>query len=147
ARHDADPADADSLALSDADLGTLAVEPQRYAAYRAAVRAEYAHLPLRDYLEARVAIITKLLARRRLYGSPLGVVWEEPARENLSAELQRLQGELSRLRAEDPGAGADATAPERDGARPDAERRTPDGATRPAERRTPDGAAPPAERR
>ncbi|MEE6295529.1 HD domain-containing protein [Georgenia wangjunii] len=109
-RHDADPADADCLALSDADLATLAVEPQRYAAYRAAVRAEYAHLPLRDYLEARVAIITKLLARRRLYGSPFGAMWEEPARENLSAELQRLKAELAKLCAGDADGGAGSAA-------------------------------------
>jgi predicted metal-dependent HD superfamily phosphohydrolase len=103
-RHDAGPDDIDALALSDADLGILAVEPQRYAAYRAAVREEYAHLPLRDYLEARVAILTKLLGRPRLFVSPFSAAWEEPARENLSAELHRLRAELAALDGDHPAA-------------------------------------------
>src|SRR5690606_37797331 len=50
ARHDADERDVDALALCDADLGTLAVEPQRYTAYRKAIREEYAHIPEEDYV-------------------------------------------------------------------------------------------------
>ncbi|MEE6288689.1 hypothetical protein V2J52_13595 [Georgenia sp. MJ173] len=100
-RHDADEQDVDALALCDADLGTLAVEPQRYAGYRKAVRAEYAHIPERDYVESRIAIITKLLARRRLFVSPFSLAWEEPARENLTAELSHLRARLAALGAAD----------------------------------------------
>jgi predicted metal-dependent HD superfamily phosphohydrolase len=98
-----DTLDADTQALCDADLATLAVEPQKYANYRRDVRAEYAHLPLRDYLTARIAILTKLLGRKRLFASPLGHPWEDPARQNLSAELQRLKVELAALPADDAG--------------------------------------------
>ena len=83
--------DVDIQALCDAELGTLAVEPQRYAAYRRDVRAEYQHIPIRDYLAARIAILTKLLKRKKIFLSPLGRDWEDPARQNLTAELERLK--------------------------------------------------------
>ena len=102
-RHDADPRDIDSLALCDADLAVLAADPQRYRAYRKAVREEYAHIPPRHYLEARIAIVTKLLARRHLFLSPMGAQWEDAARENLRAELDRLQADLAALGECAPG--------------------------------------------
>ena len=94
--------DVDIQALCDAELGTLAGEPQRYAAYRRDVRAEYAHLPIRDYLTARIAILTKLLSRKRIFSSPLGLGWEDPARQNLRAELKRLESELAALAEDEP---------------------------------------------
>jgi len=96
-RHEAKAKDIDCLALSDADLAVLASDPQKYQAYRKKVRAEYAHIPLRHYLEARIAIIGKLLARRNIFVSPMGQQWEDAARENLSAELDRLRAELGEL--------------------------------------------------
>ena len=68
------------------------------------MRDEYAHIPLADYLRARTAIITKLLDRRSLFSSPLGAAWEEPARQNLDAELQRLRKEQKKLDASAPPA-------------------------------------------
>lgn len=96
-RHDADPGDVDCMALCDADLGTLSVDPQRYKAYRKRVREEFAHIPVRDYLEARIAIVSHLLARRSIFTSPLASSWEESARQNLSAELVKLKAELATL--------------------------------------------------
>ena len=90
--------DIDALALNDADLGTLAVEPQQYKRYRRMVREEYAHIPVEDYLRARLTIITRLLDREMLFSSPLGQRWERPARQHLQAEKQRLTDELARLR-------------------------------------------------
>ncbi len=101
-RHDPAPGDVDCAALCDADLGGLAVEPQRYRDYQADVRAEYAHIPTADFLDARITIITKLLSRDTLFTSPLGGAWEDPARQNLSAELQRLKKEQSKLEAAPP---------------------------------------------
>ena len=96
-RHDPDPADFDCAVLSDADLGGLAVEPQRYKAYRESVRAEYSHIPVADFVRARITIITRLLAREHLFTSPLGTAWEDAARQNLGAELQRLRKESAKL--------------------------------------------------
>ena len=96
-RHDPAPGDFDCAVLCDADLGGLAVEPQRYKAYQEDIRAEYAHIPTPDFLRARIAIITKLLSRDSLFTSPLGSAWEDSARQNLSAELHRLTKEYARL--------------------------------------------------
>ncbi|AMD86790.1 hypothetical protein AXF14_03225 [Actinomyces radicidentis] len=102
-RHNLAPNDIDALALNDADLGTLAVEPQQYKKYREQVRAEYAHIPAEDYLRARLTIIGKLLGRETLFSSPLGARWELPARENLEAEKRRVEAELEKL-PHDPNA-------------------------------------------
>ena len=96
-RHEADHDDVEALTLCDAHLGTLAVEPGHYEAYRAAIRQEYAHIAEEDYVGARLAIVTKLLARRRLFVSPFTLDWEQPARENLTAELGRLRMRLTAL--------------------------------------------------
>ena len=93
--------DIDALALNDADLGALAVEPQQYKRYRRMVREEYAHIPVEDFLRARLTIITRLLDREVLFSSPLGQRWERPARQNLQAEKQRLTDELARLRPDE----------------------------------------------
>jgi predicted metal-dependent HD superfamily phosphohydrolase len=95
--HDCDTRDIDQLALVDAHLAILAKSPQDYRAYRETVRREYSHLPPRHYLQARIAIVDRLLARRRIFGSPMCVNWEEPARENLTSELAILTEELAEL--------------------------------------------------
>lgn len=101
-RHAADPSDMDAAVLCDADLAVLASEPQRYRTYLEDVRREYAHIPERDFLEARSAIVAKLLARPSVFVTPLAHPWEESARQNLGAEQQRLTKELARLDAESP---------------------------------------------
>ncbi|WP_022919565.1 HD domain-containing protein [Ruania albidiflava] len=108
ARHSAPKDDIDAQALCDADLGILAAEPQRYAAYRKQVREEYAHIPQADYVRARLAIVTKLLSRPHLFQSPMAQDWEDAARENLTAELDRLTAQLAQLPeepADEAGAG------------------------------------------
>lgn len=107
ARHSAPKDDIDAQALCDADLGILAAEPQRYAAYRKQVRAEYAHIPQGDYVRARLAIVTKLLSRPHLFQSPMAQDWEDAARENLTAELDRLTAQAADLPPAEP---ADAAA-------------------------------------
>lgn len=100
--HDCDTRDIDQLALVDAHLAILAKSPQDYRAYRETVRREYSHLPPRHYLQARIAIVDRLLARRRIFGSPMCVTWEEPARENLTSELAILTEELAELGPDGP---------------------------------------------
>lgn len=146
ARHDADEHDVDALALCDADLGTLAVEPQRYVAYKRAIREEYAHIPEPDYVASRLAILTKLLQRRRIFVSPFSLSWEEPARENLAAELSHLRARLAELGGTEhpaeectPRPGSATSWPSRGPAAP----ASPAPAARPAGAGQPD-AAPPA---
>lgn len=91
--------DMDQLALRDAHLGSLAVEPQKYRHYLSDLQAEYAHIPFSHFLFARAQIVGKLLARKKLFYSPLAVQWEQPARENLEAEAERLKAKLAELSA------------------------------------------------
>src|SRR5699024_8172834 len=46
----------------------------------------------------------RLLKRRRLFVSPFSLAWEEPARENLAAELSHLRARLAELGGSEPAA-------------------------------------------
>ncbi|WP_347895836.1 HD domain-containing protein [Nocardioides secundeburneus] len=80
--------DANGCVLSDADLGILAAPAERYAAYVAAVRAEYDHLDDATFAAGRRAVLDDLLAKPRLFHTPYAVEqWEAAARANVAAEL------------------------------------------------------------
>lgn len=87
----------DAAVLSDADLAILAADPQRYKSYLHDVRAEYAEIPEDRFLRSRREIVKKLLGRERLYTSPLGANWESQARQNLTAELARLDKAIAAM--------------------------------------------------
>lgn len=83
--------DRNGEALCDADLAILAAAPERYAAYTAAVRAEYAHVPDEQFRLGRSKVLRALLDGPSLYRTPLAHAhWEAGARANLNAELDRL---------------------------------------------------------
>ncbi|MFF5705910.1 hypothetical protein ACFY7H_26045 [Streptomyces sp. NPDC012794] len=89
--HDPAPGDTNGEALCDADLGVLAGDPAAYAAYAAAVRAEYGFVPDEAFRTGRAAVLRGLLALPRLFRTPYGAAhWEGPARRNLEAELASL---------------------------------------------------------
>ncbi|OKL45919.1 HD domain-containing protein [Boudabousia marimammalium] len=96
-KHSAAPEDIDARVLVDAELSMLAASPQDYRKYREAIAAEYSHIPRARFLAGRKMIITHLLERPKLFISPLGAAWEKPARENLEAELTKVNAELSKL--------------------------------------------------
>ncbi|MFJ5674526.1 hypothetical protein [Streptomyces sp. NPDC093097] len=86
------PDDRDGAVLCDADLAVLAGSPDAYAAYAAAVRAEYAFVPDPDFRAGRAAVLRQLLALPRLFRTPWAHDhWEGPARHNLSTELALLE--------------------------------------------------------
>ena len=87
------PADGDDAGelLSDADLGILAADPDRYAAYVATVRREYAHVPDEAFAAGRAAILRDLLAKATLFHTTYAREhWEERARANVARELTEL---------------------------------------------------------
>ncbi|MFE4636585.1 hypothetical protein ACFRJ1_24845 [Streptomyces sp. NPDC056773] len=91
--HDPAPGDANGELLCDADLGVLAGTPQEYAAYAAAVRAEYGFVPDEAFRDGRAAVLRQLLGLPRLFRTAYGAAhWEAPARANLAAELAQLSG-------------------------------------------------------
>jgi predicted metal-dependent HD superfamily phosphohydrolase len=88
------PADDDPAGqvLCDADLGILAADDERYAAYTAGVRAEYAQVPDADFAAGRAAVLRDLLAKPTLFHTATARrEWEEPARANVSNEIAQLE--------------------------------------------------------
>ncbi|MET9961006.1 hypothetical protein ABZ128_18465 [Streptomyces sp. NPDC006326] len=91
--HDPASGDTNGEVLCDADLAVLAGGPEAYAAYTAAVRAEYGFVPDDAFRTGRAAVLRQLLDLPRLFRTPHGTAhWEAPARHNLAAELARLTG-------------------------------------------------------
>lgn len=77
----------------DADLAILGASPERYAAYAAAVRREYAHVPDTDYRIGRSAVLKKFLGRPQLYFTPeMRARYEAIARKNIAMEIHSLGG-------------------------------------------------------
>jgi predicted metal-dependent HD superfamily phosphohydrolase len=93
--HAAADGDPDGSLLCDADLAILAADADRYAAYAAAVRDEYAHVPDEAFRSGRARILRALLELPSIYRlAPLRRVWEERARANLTAELAGLNSDF-----------------------------------------------------
>lgn len=89
AAHDPDDTDRNGAVLCDADLAVLASGPDDYAAYVAAVRAEFAHLDDQTFAGGRAAVLQSLADRPVLFRTAHGRThWEAVARDNLTRELQ-----------------------------------------------------------
>lgn len=89
--HQAFPDDLNAAALSDADLAILAAGPERYEAYARDVRREYAQVAEADFRTGRAVVLADLLAGPTLFRTPQGqAMWEDRARAQVSAELDRL---------------------------------------------------------
>jgi predicted metal-dependent HD superfamily phosphohydrolase len=83
--------DPDGELLCDADLAILASAPDDYAAYTAAIRREYAHVPDDAFRGGRAQVLKALLELPSIYRHPpLREAWEDRARANLEAELKTL---------------------------------------------------------
>ncbi len=91
AGHDPAADDLPGQLLCDADLAILAADRDRYDAYVAGVRQEYAEVPDADFRAGRKAVLEDLLAHDTLFHSDAARErWEEKARANVSAEVAAL---------------------------------------------------------
>lgn len=91
ATHDPAPGDRNGETLSDADLAILAAPPVDYAAYTAAIRGEYAHIPDDTFRRGRAQLLSDLLDGPALYRTlHARQHWEAKARANLRGELRSL---------------------------------------------------------
>lgn len=89
ATHDPARGDRNGETLSDADLAILAAPTDKYVAYAAAVRDEYAHLSDEVFSDGRARILQALLKQPAVYRTPYAREhWEALARRNLGAELR-----------------------------------------------------------
>lgn len=79
--------------LLDADLAIFAAPAHRYEQYAASVRAEYAHVGDTDFTAGRARILTGYLERTSIYSTDTArQLWEQRARHNVAAEIERLRG-------------------------------------------------------
>jgi predicted metal-dependent HD superfamily phosphohydrolase len=89
--HDPRDDDRNGAVLCDADLAILAAPPDRYAAYAASVREEYAAVPDDAFRAGRAEILRSLLELPVLFRTaPARERWEAAARHNLQTELMLL---------------------------------------------------------
>ena len=91
--HQQPPEGNDAALVVDIDLAILAAAPPAYAAYEAAVRAEYAWVPEPLFRAGRARLLRQLLALPTLYHHvELAERWDVAARRNLQAALALLEG-------------------------------------------------------
>src|SRR5215213_4140817 len=87
--HQPGPRDPEGELLCDADLAILASDPADYAAYVAAIRAEYARVPEEQFLAGRLAVLTGL-ANREIFRTSKGRQLTDAAYANLETEISAL---------------------------------------------------------
>ncbi|GEO95873.1 DUF4031 domain-containing protein [Kocuria turfanensis] len=90
--HAAAPGDLPGALLLDADLAVLGSAPDAYAAYAAAVRREYAHVPDADFAAGRLRVLEGLWRRQPVYRTPAAQRrWGARAARNLEGEIEQLR--------------------------------------------------------
>lgn len=91
AGHSVPADDAIGARLVSIDLSILGAEADRYDAYAAAIREEYAHVPEPLYRAGRAAILGRFLESEALFADPLWAErYEAQARANLTREIAAL---------------------------------------------------------
>ncbi|KAB2343426.1 HD domain-containing protein [Actinomadura rudentiformis] len=84
--------DRNGQVLCDADLAILGSDPERYAAYAAAVREEYAFVPDEFFKPGRADVLAGLLELPALFHTaPARERFEAAARHNIETELMLLR--------------------------------------------------------
>jgi predicted metal-dependent HD superfamily phosphohydrolase len=85
--HDAGE-DANTQVLLDADLAILGAGESVYRVYAEKIRQEYAWAPESDYRQGRGRVLQNFLSRPRIFHLLRHL--EDPARQNIAAEIARL---------------------------------------------------------
>jgi predicted metal-dependent HD superfamily phosphohydrolase len=94
-RHDHVPFLRDSKLVADIDLISLSDAPDLFALNNLNIRAEYAKVLPRQYMEGRIAFFEKLLARGYIYMTlQLSRLHDLEARANIKEEIFRLKDGL-----------------------------------------------------
>jgi predicted metal-dependent HD superfamily phosphohydrolase len=102
--HEPWPGDTDADILLDADLAILGAD-EEYARYSEAIRKEYAWVPIKEYCQARQAVLrsffkTKDYAKWPIYRTAPMESLEQSARFNVATEIAALDRELRRIQLE-----------------------------------------------
>jgi predicted metal-dependent HD superfamily phosphohydrolase len=89
-RHAAPATTGAEALLIDADLSILGANAEAFAAYDAAIRREYRHVPGLLYRVGRKKILRGFLERERIFTTPEFAELEDQARVNLAAAIATL---------------------------------------------------------
>ncbi|CAM3573558.1 phosphohydrolase [Deinococcus frigens] len=89
-KHNAPPATRAEALLVDADLVILGAPAADFAAYDAAIRREYSHVPALLYRVGRKKVLRGFLDRGQIYTTPEFTGLEQQARWNLTGAVGRL---------------------------------------------------------
>jgi predicted metal-dependent HD superfamily phosphohydrolase len=89
--HQVEPGDKLGAIMVSIDLSILGAEPQKYDAYAAAIRLEYAHVPDDDYRAGRSAVLRHFSQMPVIFPAPdFAARLDHMARENIARELTSL---------------------------------------------------------
>lgn len=91
AGHRPDPDDDAGALLCDADLCVLGGSPAAYADYVHRVRQEYASVPTREFIHARLLILERLDPTALYRTEKARALWGDQARANLAVEIDELR--------------------------------------------------------
>lgn len=92
ASHEAASLTAGGELFLDADLSILGAPPERYLAYAAAIRDEYAWVPPPQFAVGRASILRRLAGRPSIFRTgEMRERFEQQARANVAAELETLE--------------------------------------------------------
>ena len=86
--------DVDAQVLFDCSIAIFASTPQEFKNFLDMAQKECSSISSWIVLKARKRFVNRLLTRAKIFLSPMGQMWEIPARQNLSAELVRLEAKL-----------------------------------------------------
>lgn len=91
AGHSVQPDDFLGARLVSIDLSILGTAPEKYDAYAAAIRHEYAHVPEPLFRAGRAAVLGRFLESPQLFADPVWVErYEASARANIRREIADL---------------------------------------------------------
>ena len=89
--HTDTPVDSDTRFLLDVDLAILGEESEIFQTYEKQIRREFTHLSDEDFTKGRLQFIQQLLAKYRIYFTPLFQKhYEQQARKNLRTSYENL---------------------------------------------------------
>lgn len=89
--HDPEPGDTTGEIMCDIDCAILGAPRQEYLDYVEGVRLEYDWVSDEDWKTGRSAVLSDFLSRPRIFRSSHFAHLEQPARDNIEAELESLQ--------------------------------------------------------
>ena len=90
--HQVTPGDRLGAILISIDLSILGAEPDRYDAYAASIRKEFAHVPNAAYRSGRSDVLQRFMARPVIFPDPdFATRYDQRARANMAREIELLK--------------------------------------------------------